>query len=142
MEEGEKDFGVINTLKNIHKKVVNNDLVSEFDVFSVPVKLTLKGNEVYQTVCGGCVHFLLLIACIGLTILILFPSGIQLNSQLAVADLPTNGEDTGQKLFDHTDQIMSWRGLRKSGNTITGYSNVSAFSRFKVYQRDTNNITT
>jgi hypothetical protein len=76
MEEGEKDFGILNTVKTIHKKVLNNQLVSEFDAFSVPVKLTLKGSEVYQTFCGGCMHLLLLAGCIALTIFILFPNGI------------------------------------------------------------------
>ena len=80
MEEGEKDLGILNTVKTLHKKIVNNDLVSEFDVFSVPVKLTLKGNEIYQTFCGGLIHILLLALCIGVTILILFPNGIKLQT--------------------------------------------------------------
>jgi hypothetical protein len=37
---------------------------------------------------------------------------------------------------------MSWRGLRKTNNIITGYGNISSFSTFRVYMRDTNNVTT
>ena len=44
MEEGEKDFGILNSINNLHKKVVNNEFVTEFDLFSVPVKLNMNGN--------------------------------------------------------------------------------------------------
>jgi len=71
----------------------------------------------------------------------MFPNGVQLNSELSVATLPDKDGDTGQTLFDHTDEIMAWRGLRKSGNIITGYSNISSYVTFKAYQAGTDNLT-
>jgi hypothetical protein len=128
---------VLNTMKSVHKKVLNNDLVSEFDVFSVPVKLTFKGSEVYQTFCGGCVHLLLLVSCVAITIAILFPNGIELNSEISVTTVPSTETMIEQTLFDHTDEIISWRGIQKdlSGNSL-GYAAIANFSTFKAYIQD------
>lgn len=76
MEQGEKDFGIINSVQNLHKKVVSNEFVSELDVFSVPVKLTLNGQEVYQTCCGGMMYIMVVSICVILTVFIMFPNGV------------------------------------------------------------------
>jgi hypothetical protein len=44
VEEGEKNFGIWNSIKSAQKKFINNELVSEFDLFSIPVKLNLNGQ--------------------------------------------------------------------------------------------------
>ncbi len=76
MEQGEKDFGILNSVQSIHKKIVGNELVSEFDVFSVPVKLTLNGQDVYQTCCGGLMYLSLIVVCAVLTLFVIFPNGV------------------------------------------------------------------
>jgi hypothetical protein len=80
MEQGEKDLGIISSMNTIHKKIINNALVSEFDVFSVPVKLNFRGNEIYQTCFGGFLHLLLIGGCLALTYAVMFGNGLELGT--------------------------------------------------------------
>lgn len=141
MEKGEKDLGILDSAQSLHKKIVSNELVSEFDVFSVPVKLTLNGQDVYQTCCGGIMYILLIAFCVGLTILVLFPNGVKLNSYIDVVVVPTDQGDTGQTLFDHTDQVMGIKGIRKNGTRIVGYTNLTGLATFTAYQVVSDNTT-
>lgn len=86
-------------------------------------------------------YLILVGICIAITVVVIFPTGIQLNSQLNVVMVPTDAGDTGQTLFDNTDEIISLRGLRKSGVVIVGYENVSSYVTLKAYQIGTDNTT-
>ncbi len=137
MEQGEKDFGILNSMQKIHKKIVGNEFVSEFDVFSVPVKLTMKGNDVYQTCCGGFIHIVILLMCIGLTVLIMFPGGVQLDSYIDLTVIPSDVDDGDQTLFDHTDQLIGIKGYKKVSSTVSQYESIAAYASIYAYQIDT-----
>lgn len=55
--------------------------------------------------------------------------------------IPNDSGDTGQTLFDNTDEIISFRGIRKNTTAIIGYENISSYVTLRAYQKDTNNIT-
>lgn len=48
--------------------------------------------------------YLILVAmCVMLTILVIFPNGVELNSELNVIMIPHDSGESEQTLFDHTD---------------------------------------
>lgn len=53
--------------------------------------------------------------------------------------IPHDSGDTGQTLFDNTDEIFSFRGLRKNSTAIIGYENISSYVTLKAYQKGTDN---
>lgn len=55
--------------------------------------------------------------------------------------IPHDSGDTGQTLFDNTDEIFSFRGLRINSTKIIGYENISSYVTLRAYQKDTGNTT-
>jgi hypothetical protein len=44
MEEAEYNFTCTSYLKRIHQKCLKNELVSQIDLFSLPIKLNINGE--------------------------------------------------------------------------------------------------
>lgn len=86
--------------------------------------------------------YLLLIAfCVVLTIIVLFPNGVKLNSYIDAVIVPTDQGDTGQTIFDYTDQVMGIKGIMKNGTRIVGYTNLTGLATFTAYQVVSDNTT-
>lgn len=83
--------------------------------------------------------------CVCITIFVIFPNGIELNSELDVIYVPTDAGDTGQGLFDNggdEEEIITFRGMNKTWVEIEGYAQVAPYLQaFKVYQQGTDNTT-
>lgn len=55
--------------------------------------------------------------------------------------VPQDSGDTGQTLFDHTDQIIGFKGVSVNTTSIIGYVNISDKVTLRAYQMDSNNNT-
>ena len=132
MEEGERNFGIWNSIKNLHKKCLNNDLIGEFDLFSIPVKLNLNGNDEYKTVFGGIMHIILIIVCLTLTYFVMYADGLILKSEIVQIKINSDYGDTGQTVFDNTDQIFGINGQLKATQTTVNISDYVTCSAYQV----------
>ena len=128
----------MSSIKTIHRKIINNDLITQFDLFSVPVKLNLNGKEVYQTFFGGLIHLMLILICLSLTQTIIYPDGVKFNSEITQTKIAKDYGDTGQTLFDHTKQPIGFKGLKKNGTKIIP-ANLTGLATFYAYQMNSDN---
>lgn len=78
-------------------------------------------------------HLFLIAICLGLTISIIYPNGIEFNSEITQTKITKDYGDTGQTLFDYTDQPVGFRGLKKNG-TIYSLSPLTGIATFYAYQ--------
>ena len=109
-------------MQKTHKKIIGNQILSSMDLFSVPIKLNLNGQQQYQTIFSGCINIILMAVCLILTINIIYPNGIQLNSTITKTTIAVDYGDNGQTIFDHSEQPYSFRMFDNSGNNITQVS--------------------
>lgn len=78
-------------------------------------------------------YLLVIAACIVLSIFVLFPNGVELNSSIDVVVVPVDNGDTGQSIFDYTDQPIGFKGLRRNGIRILGYTNLTGMLTLNAY---------
>lgn len=106
----------MNRLSKLVKKVAQNEWISEFDLFSVPLKLNFNGEDTYKTEFGGLVYLLIGVCSIVLTVLIQFPDGIVLNAPINFYSISTDAGRT-QTVFDHTNSFFNTYFVDISTNT-------------------------
>jgi hypothetical protein len=127
-------------MKKTHKKIVGNQILGSLDLFSVPIKLNLNGQQQYQTVFSGCINIILMVMCLLLTISMIYPNGIQLNSTITKTTIAVDYGDNGQTIFDHSSQPISFRMFYQPGDNVTEVS-IKGIATLYAYQMHSDGTT-
>jgi hypothetical protein len=95
-----------NRFSKFVQRIGQNEWISEFDFFSVPLKLNFNGEDTFKTEFGGLVYLLIGISCIVLTIIMQFPYGIALNAPITYYELTADAGNT-ETVFDNSENFFT-----------------------------------
>ena len=93
---GDRDF--MNRMEKLATRVGQSEIFGEFDLFGNTLSLNFEGEECHKTEFGGVMFILVAIVTISLTIIYMFPNGLEVNSKIIEYSLLQDG-GRGVKLF-------------------------------------------
>jgi hypothetical protein len=135
MVQGSGEGSLRNRLGKVVTRVGQNEWISEFDFFSIPLKLNFAGEDAFKTEFGGLVYLVVSIVCIFFTVTVLYPDGIALNSTITSYSLLTDAGNT-HSLFKHSDTFFSvyYRNLATGQRAPKALEDYMFGMGFRAYQ--------
>lgn len=135
MVQGSGEGSLRNRLGKVVTRVGQNEWISEFDFFSIPLKLNFAGEDTFKTEFGGLVYIVVSFVCVFFTVTVLYPDGVALSSTITSYSLLTDAGNT-QSLFKYSDTFFSvyFRNLATGQRAPKGLEDYMFSMGFRAYQ--------